>query len=294
MAKEIPSIDKFADMEEAILSSRLTAIRSVVEHSGEKGRALEEVVATLVRDVLPLEYGVSTGFVVYHSDTGPRLSPQLDIIIYDALRGGPICRLDACDVFPLESVYGYIEVKATITTSSDDADKYADNSIESCIQRNHELRQMITRRYWTPVPDSQAKAIIMRFPWMPIRSYVFGFSPSGTIAKSPPDFARRMSDFMKRTGDPAHLHGVYMVGSAFYETLAAESDAVDEDKFRVRYTTSHHLAAFKASFLHSFNRFQRHHSSWSPAIDKYITKNHEWRGDVGWTMDPTSSADEFD
>jgi len=46
---------------------------------------------------------------------GSRLSSQLDIIIYDALRSGPIVSLETCDVFPwsrlrIRRSEGYIKI----------------------------------------------------------------------------------------------------------------------------------------------------------------------------------------
>ena len=66
----------------------------------EKGRALEQAVFHLLRELLPGEYGLSTGFIAYHADGTIKLSPQLDIIIYDAVRTGPLARLSACVARP--------------------------------------------------------------------------------------------------------------------------------------------------------------------------------------------------
>jgi hypothetical protein len=52
----------------------------------------------------------------------------------------PIVSLETCDVLPLEAVYGYVEVKATIRSSSDEAEKPAHNSIEKCLITNRGLR----------------------------------------------------------------------------------------------------------------------------------------------------------
>ena len=112
-----PDFATLSRIEETLLLARLDAIRSSITHSGEKGRALEHAVCSLLRGLLPSEYGLSTGFVVWLSPTGPKLSQQLDIIIYYAIRSGPIIKLDTCDVFPLEAVYGYVEVKATLRSS---------------------------------------------------------------------------------------------------------------------------------------------------------------------------------
>jgi hypothetical protein len=114
-----PNFSDLRQIEEKAILARLEAVRKTISHAGEKGRALESEVIKLLSTFLPEEYGLSTGFIAYHTSSGIKLSPQLDIIIYDSIRGGPLARLGSCDVFPLESVYAYVEVKASIQSTSD-------------------------------------------------------------------------------------------------------------------------------------------------------------------------------
>lgn len=162
---ESPNFLELNAIEESLLRAKLDAVRAAIAHAQEKGRALENGVRALLRSILPAEYGLSTGFVVFHTTKGPRLSSQLDIIIYDAIRSGPIVSLETCDVFPLEAVYGYVEVKATLRSSSDEAEKPADNSIEKCLITNRELRSMTDRRYHLPFASSPVKTFVMPPEW---------------------------------------------------------------------------------------------------------------------------------
>jgi hypothetical protein len=179
VSKQSPQFAELNKIEEELLVAKLHAARKSIVHAGEKGRTLEYEVRTLLRAILPAEYGFSTGFVVYHTDDGPRLSSQLDIVIYDAIRSGPIISLETCDVFPLEAIYGYVEVKATLQSSSDEAKEPADNSIEKCLGKNRELRAMTDRRYWTPMVGSPVTAGLIKKEWMSVRSYVFAFETVG-------------------------------------------------------------------------------------------------------------------
>ena len=95
---ESPQFAELNRIEEDLLVAKLESVRASISHAGEKGRALERAVHSLLRSILPAEYGLSTGFVVFHTDDGPRLSSQLDIIIYDAIRSGPIISIETCDV----------------------------------------------------------------------------------------------------------------------------------------------------------------------------------------------------
>jgi hypothetical protein len=273
-----PDFLELSRIEEDFLTGRLEAVRKSIYHAGEKGRSLEGEVMAFLRTFLPGEYGLSTGFVVYHSGREIRLSPQLDIIIYDPLRTGPITRLTTCDVFPLEAVYGYIEVKASIVSTSDDARAAAGNSIERCIALNKELRTMTERRFWVPVSGSAVQARMEPIAkWRAIRSYVFAFSSEGEPASYPPVLAQRIATMLRRTGHPAHLHGVFIAGSAFYSTRpVGEKNAEPEDYFHVKFTESHPLAAFKWTLLHDLARFPRIPKDWAPGIDQYSNET-TWR-----------------
>ncbi len=78
----------------------------------DRGAGREEAIRTFLKEKLPRRFGVSKGFVVSH--TGEQ-SSQCDIIVYDA-DTSPIFYSDLNqEVFPVESVYGVIEVKSRLT-----------------------------------------------------------------------------------------------------------------------------------------------------------------------------------
>jgi len=76
MENNTPEFGELSQIEEELLAAKLRAVRKSITHAGEKGRALEAEVANFLRGLLPAEYGISTGFVVYHTKDGPKLSPQ--------------------------------------------------------------------------------------------------------------------------------------------------------------------------------------------------------------------------
>lgn len=273
-----PDFLALSRIEEDLLVSRLDAARKAIAHAGEKGRSLEAEVTTLLRSFLPEEYALTTGFVVYHGDNGPSLSPQLDVIIYDHIRSGPVARLATCDVLPLEAVYAYVEVKASLQSTSNNAQELAGNSIEKCLKTNQQLRRMRKRNFWAPDGFSSVRAQLMSSDWMPIRSFIFTFEVEGDTAKSPDLFAQRIADYSARLGHPVHLHGVFVAGQAFYATQAIDvNTAKPEDAHNVTYTTDQPLAAFKKSLIHSLARFPRFPEHWTPAIDRYVQDKTTWK-----------------
>jgi hypothetical protein len=271
---DTPNFITLAKLEDAALAARLEAVRATISHAGEKGRALEQVIMLLLRELLPAEYGLSTGFVAYHADGTVKLSHQLDIIIYDAVRSGPLTRLTSCDVFPLEAVHGYVEVKATLRGSSDTASEpSSDSSIEHCLQQNQQLRQMVDRRYHAQVPGSVVGSRREQRTWIPIRGFVVAFAPEGTVASDAGAFAQRMGDVSRRLGQPTHLHGVFIVGTGYFRTRPVDlKTAPTEDMWTVDYVEEHGLSVFKADLMHSLARFPRFPSDWSPAVDEYFAK----------------------
>lgn len=256
--------------------ARLAAVRLSISHAGEKGRELELQVRRLLRELLPPEYGLTTGFVAWLSPNGPVLSSQLDIIIYDAIRHSPLIHLDACDVLPLEAVYGYVEVKASLCSTSDKSKKFADNSVETCIQRNAPLRAMNTRAYRLAGIGSPPSTVLFHKPWLSMRGYVVAFEVSGAVAEDPDALASRMAQVLKRQGD-AHLHGVLIPEYGFFYTRPVDPNtAEDDDYFHVRYTTDHPLLAFKAVLLQGLATFKRPPESWVPAVDLYFSHAPQW------------------
>jgi len=271
-----PDFAQLSRIEEALLSAKLDAVRASIAHAGEKGRELEMQLRGLLREMLPSEYGLTTGFIVWMSPKGVALSSQLDIIIYDAVRHSPLVHLEACDVVPLEAVYAYIEVKASLCSTSDQAKSLAENSIESCILKNATIRAMKERNFRVTA-GSPMSSVSFTHPWQSVRGYVVAFELSGKIAKTPHAFASRMAEVMKRQND-AHLHGVLALGKAFYYTRAIDmAEADPEDHCHVRYVTEHSLLAFKSLLLQGLVSFERPPEGWLPATDVYLPMPEHWK-----------------
>jgi hypothetical protein len=85
--------------------------KSLVQHKAEKGRIVEGVVKSALSTILPKRFSIGTGFAITSSGN---TSSQLDIIIYDALNNSPIILESGLGLFPIECVYGFIEVKSVL------------------------------------------------------------------------------------------------------------------------------------------------------------------------------------
>jgi hypothetical protein len=281
-----PDFEELSRLNEAALASRLDAVRAVLEHSGEKGRSLEAEAAALVREILPADYGLGTGFVAYRKEgeQSVRLSSQLDLVIYDAARCAPLARLGTCDVFPLEAVLAYVEVKAAIRSASDSAVDVGTDSLEYCLRQNKAIRELTTRRYWTSKPGTTTRVELMTTSWMPIRGFVIAFAAKGSVASDPGMLAQRMADYSRQLGPTAHLHGLFIVGKGYFRLKPVEPDQVGgDDQHVVEYVTEHALLEFSASLLRALARFPRPRTDWTPAIDKYY-------GEPSWSSCPPTTG----
>jgi len=268
VAIEAPDFASLSHIEENLLVAKLEAIRKSIAHAGEKGRFLERAVWHLLRDLLPSEYGLGTGFVVWLSPTGPQLSRQLDIIIYDAIKSGPLIKLETCDVFPLEAVYGYVEVKASLRSSA--AVPPPHDSIEACAERNKQVRSMNRRQFRVRGDGNPAPMHLVESERRSLRSFIFAFEADSS-AGDPPTFAERMHAAQVQAGTPAHLHGVFIANHGLFVTRPVNPQtAAPEDYFQVEPIAEHSLAVFKSHLLYQLSTFERPQQDWVPAIDRYL------------------------
>jgi hypothetical protein len=213
--------------------------------------------------------------VVWNSPQGPSLSSQLDIIIYDAIRHSPLIHLESCDVLPLEAVYGYVEVKATIRSSSDEASEPAEDSIEACIRKNVGIRKMRNRTYRVTIAGSPMSIELHQMEWLALRGYVVAFEPIGSVASDVDALAIRMAQVLKREG--GHLHGVFIPNHGFFYTRPVDPRTADEDDHaHVVYTAEHALLAFKTVLLQGLATFTRPAQEWSPALETYFSSVTQW------------------
>jgi hypothetical protein len=101
--------DFFQRVEETLLARFRES--GFVAHAGDKGENREEILREFLERHLPRKYGVLKGEIITAS--GDR-SHSADIIIFDALNA-PVLYRGKTAVVPIESVYGLIEVKSSLS-----------------------------------------------------------------------------------------------------------------------------------------------------------------------------------
>jgi len=88
-------------------------ISAQIRHSGTKGTARENVLREFLKaGRLPYKYAIGSGEVVGRvKDT----SRQCDLIIYDRENGVTLLRDESVQVYPIDCVYGIVEVKSSLS-----------------------------------------------------------------------------------------------------------------------------------------------------------------------------------
>ena len=87
-------------------------ITSKIQHNGEKGTARENILEEYLKCYIPEKYCFSKGTIVDCKDVQSR---QVDIIIHDKFLTPYLVDMDGTKIVPIESVYGVVEVKSTLT-----------------------------------------------------------------------------------------------------------------------------------------------------------------------------------
>lgn len=269
----LPNFANLSRIEEQLLTARLAAARSAISHAGDKGRTLELLARSFLRGLLPKEYGLTTGYIAWLSPDGPELSTQLDIIIYDAIRCGPVITLEGCDVLPLEAIYGYVEIKASLSGIAKSGSK-TENSIAACARKNAAIRRMRTRWFTGGIGSPMAISDFEQ-PWLAPRAYVIAFELVPAKKPNADRFASQMATALRNQGG-AHIHGVLIPNVGFFYTRAVNPDALEDEHFHVKYTTDHPLLAFKSLLLKGLSSFERPQPSWSAALHRYYEKERLW------------------
>jgi hypothetical protein len=93
------------------ISEQARESANLVAHPSEKGRILEGIAKALLEQFLPKRYSIGTGIVI---TSDGRTSKQTDLVIYDNQRNAPLMFQNEVGLFPIECVYGTIEIKSVI------------------------------------------------------------------------------------------------------------------------------------------------------------------------------------
>ena len=215
MAKKPKTIDvqEYYDAlrSEYVLKAKRT---KALPHLGERGRNEEERIRKFLKRVLPHRFSIGTGFVI---SSNPVLgsSSQMDVVVYDQFHNAPLHRELSSNVYPVEMVYGVVEVKRLLEKR--DLPKLL-NDIQK-IRALGEERWYVT---YTSIPRGAANSgqsvtgqSEFRLSNPKPRSYLIAFGQKGWRDVSA--FKRDLIAALEET--PTHIHGVAILDADWYATL---------------------------------------------------------------------------
>jgi hypothetical protein len=114
------------------------------KHSGERGRRREDDVREFLRAFLPQRLAVGTGEI---AATDGSVSPQMDLIVYDALETPLLERSESSVVVPIEGVYAVIEVSSKLTAAKLAKDAEKIRAVKAMPKRAYFERTGIITKY---------------------------------------------------------------------------------------------------------------------------------------------------
>jgi len=93
------------------LQAEVEVFSRLVRHEGERGRANEVALASVLQAFFPRRLGVGTGLLI---DTRDRYSKQSDLVVFDQVDEPTVLAQTTHLLHPIESVVVVVEVKTTL------------------------------------------------------------------------------------------------------------------------------------------------------------------------------------
>ncbi len=194
------------------LSGYEALAKTMVKHRAEKGRIVESVVKSALRGVLPGRFSIGTGFAITASGQS---SSQLDLVIYDGLSNAPIILEGGTGLFPIECIYGFVEVKSVLDREA------IDNSMKAIAIVREFAKE---KRYvaYGQHDDNTGQKVVGEFEIadeLPPRSFIFAINSAYGDIFAVEDNLRKSSE-----ENGAHIHGLAVLDKDwFMEQVAFRS-----------------------------------------------------------------------
>jgi hypothetical protein len=254
-----PSIRSYYSALQAQFRLQSSILTDVLPHSGERGRNNEERFREFLGRVLPRRFSVGSGFVVCSESSVP-VSSQTDVVLFDEFHNAPIHRELASHVYPVEIVYGTVEVKGCLEK----------RDLRKVCEDIAKIRALGEHRYYLRYagvakseeqPTKQVVGGTELHSAVPPRAFVFAYEQKGwqTLA----DFVASLREAAR--GVSVHIHGLAILNSDWY--VAQEAFAEDAPKFLA--TEGDSLLNFINGMLHSIGSVEMLQMS----IDRYYRED---------------------
>jgi hypothetical protein len=256
------SLSSFIEKRENTLISSLEEKQTAIDDRTGKGAATENIIEQqLIKPFLPLRFTCMKGAVVT-SENPDQQSATIDRVIYDVSASPLLIHDPDHSIFPIESVCGLVEI-----TMSLDACKLKED-----IERMATIKAMRTGQFLVPVQGTRTKVVPHKEQRLSPRSFIIGLpSDRNWKVKTIGDALR---EIQIELGPPTHIHGLYVLGIVYLETIPIEKES--EPMYRIRaWPGPDRLFRFSNSFRQAFDRWLPLLNGWSVNLDKYVQGQSE-------------------
>lgn len=254
-----PSIRSYysALQEQFKLQSRV--LTDVLPHAGERGRNDEERFRDFLGRIFPRKYSVGSGFVVC-SDTSVSVSSQTDVVLYDEFHNSPLHRELAAHIYPVEIVYGTVEVKGRLER----------RDLLKVVEDIAKVRALGAHRYYISYggvqkPNAEpGKNVVGQAEvceTVPPRAFLFAYEQKGWATLDA--FVESLSEANHSLS--AHFHSIAVLDSDWY--VAQEAHAAEPLNCQAVHGDA--LLHFVSGMLHSIGSVRMSQMS----INRYYGQN---------------------
>lgn len=246
----------FEEKEKAIICELLSKKTGIDDRTG-KGNAAERIVQTELLDpFLPPRFKCIKGAVI-SSKKPDEQSKVIDRVIYDPSAVSPFIYDEAQSVFPIEAVVGLVEITMSLNEAK----------LRSDIEHMVDVKAMTTRRYFVPIKGTKTRVKPREEKTPSPRSYVIGL-PENQNWK-PLQIAQSLRSIQSKLGPPTHIHGLYVMGIGFYETIPVENES--EQKYRINmWKGPDRLFRFTQRLRSDFDRWLPLEKGWTVDLSAYV------------------------
>lgn len=237
------------------LESRV--LTASLPHRGERGRNDEERFRSFLTKVLPRRFSVGTGFLVCSNPAVPP-SGQIDTVIFDEIYNSPLHRELAAYIFPIEMVYGIVEVKGLLKSSD----------LVPTLQSIARVRQLAKEKQYVVYgstsigqdrPDQLVVAAIPITDKLAPRAYIFAYDAAW---KNLDKFTNALKRALLKVPE-AHVHGVIVLSK---EWFACQLPYTGNER-RIEHYKDNSLMRFVHKMMHDIGSFPMHQMS----VDQYLS-----------------------
>ncbi|TMQ30148.1 MAG: hypothetical protein E6K65_06360 [Nitrospirae bacterium] len=251
-----PGTQAYYDALKRIFELESGVLTATLPHAGERGRNDEERFRSFLVKVLPRRFSIGTGFLVCSNPELP-YSRQMDTVIYDEIHNSPLHRELAAYVFPIEMVYGTIEVKGLLKPGD----------LVPALQSIARIRRLAREKWYVVYgeraigqekPDQLVVDPVEMMQRLAPRAFLFAYDATWKRHSS---FVSALKQALMKVPE-AHIHGVVILAKEWFACQVAY--AGNEPK--LKHYTDNGLLRFVKQMIHSLASVPIRQMS----IDRYL------------------------